>query len=81
LQDEKVKKKIVNVVDGQVENILTSIDVKNVVAKRINSLDMLRVERIILDVMNDQFKWVEIFGGVLGFLIGLFQSLFSLFFR
>jgi uncharacterized membrane protein YheB (UPF0754 family) len=40
---------------------------------------MLRVERIVLDVMSDQFKWVEIFGGILGFLIGMFQSALALF--
>jgi uncharacterized membrane protein YheB (UPF0754 family) len=38
---------------------------------------MLRVEGIILDVMANQFKWIDIFGAVLGFLIGLCQAGFS----
>jgi uncharacterized membrane protein YheB (UPF0754 family) len=73
--------KLMSAADSQIESILSSINIKALVSDRIDSLDMLRVERIILDVMSDQFKWVEIFGGVLGFLIGLFQSLFSHFFR
>jgi uncharacterized membrane protein YheB (UPF0754 family) len=69
--------KLSNAVDGQIENILSSINIKAVVSERVDSLDMIRVEKIILDVMADQFKWINIFGGILGFLIGLFQSVFA----
>ena len=77
--DSFIFEKLVNAVDGQIENILSTINIKTVVSERIDSLDMIRVERIILDVMSDQFKWINIFGGILGFLIGLFQSSLSLF--
>ena len=85
--DDKIKfdnflfDKLMTSADGQIENILASINIKALVSDRIDSLDMLQVERIILDVMADQFKWIDIFGGILGFLIGLFQSLFSFFLR
>jgi uncharacterized membrane protein YheB (UPF0754 family) len=69
--------KIFDTLDVQIENILSSINIKNLVSERIDSLDMIRVERIILDVMADQFKWINIFGGILGSLIGLFQAVFS----
>ena len=75
--DDYLFEKLMAAADGQIENILASINVKTLVSERIDSLDMLRVERIILDVMADQFKWIDIFGGILGFLIGLFQSVFS----
>jgi uncharacterized membrane protein YheB (UPF0754 family) len=75
--DDFIFKKLFETVDGQIENILSSINIKNLVSERIDSLDMIRVERIILDVMADQFKWINIFGGILGFLIGLFQAVFS----
>jgi uncharacterized membrane protein YheB (UPF0754 family) len=81
LQEDRIKAKILAAVDGQIENILASIDIKTLVAERIDSLDMERVERIILDVMADQFKWINVFGGLLGFLIGVFQSTFVYFFR
>jgi len=81
LQEDRIKAKILSAVDGQIENILASIDVKTLVADRIDSLDMEQVEKIILDVMSDQFKWINVFGGLLGFLIGLFQSTFTWFFR
>jgi uncharacterized membrane protein YheB (UPF0754 family) len=75
--DNFLFEKLMSAADGQIESILASINIKSLVSDRIDSLDMLRVERIILDVMADQFKWIDVFGGILGFLIGLFQSLFS----
>ena len=72
---------LMNAADRQIENLLVSINIKALVSERIDSLDMLRVERIILDVMSDQFKWIHIFGGILGFFIGTFQALFSFFMR
>ena len=91
LNSDNIKKKLTNTAstsiknitssEGIIENLLKTINVKALVADRIDSLDMLRVERIILDVMSDQFKWINIFGGILGFLIGLFQVAFSYFLR
>ena len=77
--DDFLFEKLMSAADGQIENILSSVNIKALVAERIDSLDMLRVERIILDVMADQFKWINIFGGILGFLIGAFQAVFSRF--
>jgi uncharacterized membrane protein YheB (UPF0754 family) len=47
------------------------------VTERIDSLDMLRVERIVLDVMADQLKWINLFGAILGALIGGSEVLLS----
>ena len=77
--DDYLFEKLMSAADGQIENMLSSINIKTLVSERIDSLDMLRVERIILDVMADQFKWINIFGGILGFLIGAFQAVFSWF--
>jgi len=81
INEQRVQKKLLAAVDGHIENILSSIDIKKLVSDRINSLDMLHVERLILEVMRDQFKWIYFLGGVLGFLIGLFQAGFTFLFR
>jgi uncharacterized membrane protein YheB (UPF0754 family) len=78
--DDYLYGKFVSVVNEQIENMLETIDVKNMVKERIDSLDMIRVERIILDVMANNFKWIDIFGAILGFLIGSVQVLISVFF-
>jgi hypothetical protein len=65
--------------DEHLEALLGSINIQKLVADRINSLDMLRVEGIVLDVMASQLTWINVFGAILGALIGVFQTLFSRF--
>lgn len=75
--DTRLCQKILLIMDEQIEALLKSINIQVLVSDRINSLDMIRVERIILDVMANQLKWINFFGAVLGALIGVFQSFFS----
>ena len=64
--------------DKNVDGALSSVNVKVLVSDRINSLDMLRVEKIVLDVMAGQLKWINVFGAILGALIGFMEVLLSI---
>jgi uncharacterized membrane protein YheB (UPF0754 family) len=77
LGEKASAEKIITLVNNAVPGILEQFDVAALVEKRINALPMERVERIVFDVMADKFKWIDLFGGILGFLIGIFQSVFS----
>ncbi|MDR2184851.1 MAG: DUF445 family protein [Treponema sp.] len=63
--------------DAQLAALLKTVNVRTLVSERIDSLDMLDVERIVLDLMANQFKWINLFGGILGGLIGGLQVLLS----
>ena len=76
--DLLLAEKAANALDENIEGALSSVDVKALVSDRINSLDMIRVERIILDVMAGQLKWINFFGGLLGALIGFSQVILSI---
>ena len=82
LKKEKIDfflaEKTADTLSVNVEGALSSIDVKTLVIDRINSLDMLKVEKIILDIMAGQLKWINFFGAVLGTLIGFTQVIVSL---
>jgi len=54
-------------------------DIKNIVLNRINGLNIEGMEDITLKVSKDQFKYIEIFGGILGGLIGLTQVILTQF--
>jgi len=41
------------------------------VTEKVDSLDLLRLERLLLSIMEEQFKYINLFGAFLGFLIGL----------
>lgn len=76
LSDYVTEKALVLVSQKTIE-ILATLDVGKTVEDRINQLDMASLEKIILDVMREQFKWINIFGALLGGLIGLVQALVS----
>jgi len=73
--------KAAETMDENMDGALSSVNVKALVADRIDSLDMLRVEKIVLDVMAGQLKWINVFGAILGALIGFMEVLFSYFTR
>ncbi len=58
---------------------LAGVDIEGLVVKRIDSLEMERVERIVLDVLSGQLKWINVFGAILGALIGAIQVGISFF--
>lgn len=70
---------ILNLADRQIANALATIDVRSMVRDRIDSLDMLQVERIVLDVLANQLKWINVFGAILGAIIGLAQVALSVY--
>ncbi len=75
--DELLAGKLIQVVDEKVPTMLATLDIKRIVQERVDALAMEDVERIVLDVMADQFKWINVFGGILGALIGILQASLS----
>jgi uncharacterized membrane protein YheB (UPF0754 family) len=69
--------KIIDAVKTRLESLLELVNVRTLVSARIDSLDMLKVEGIVLDVLAGQLKWINIFGAFLGALIGLLEILIS----
>ena len=79
LMDSFLAEKATDALDDNIEGALSSVNVKVLVSDRINSMDMIKVEKIILDVIEGQLKWINFFGAILGALIGLMQVLLSFF--
>jgi uncharacterized membrane protein YheB (UPF0754 family) len=65
-----------NMLAMEVPGLVDSLNIKRVVAEKVNSLDLLRLERLLLSIMEEQFKYINLFGGLLGFLIGCMNLLF-----
>jgi uncharacterized membrane protein YheB (UPF0754 family) len=77
--DASLRDKLLGLAEEQSAAMLRTLNIKTLVSDRIDSLDMAQVEHIVLDVMANQLWWINIFGAILGALIGLFQSAFSWF--
>ena len=60
----------------EVPGLVDSLDIRRTVTRKVDSLDLLRLEGLLLGIMQEQFKYINLFGALLGFLIGLINLLF-----
>ena len=61
---------------SEVPGVVKSINFNKIVTDRIDSFDLLRLEQLLLSIMAEQFKYINLFGALLGFLIGCANLLF-----
>ncbi len=54
-------------------NLENSLDLQAHVTERIKSFDLKKLEQIILEISSRELKAIEVYGGILGFIIGLVQ--------
>lgn len=75
-------KEIVGHLDRKKETLAAKvkehIDVQEHLIARIDQLDIRRFERLLTDFIARELKHLEYLGGVMGFIIGLLQSLLTL---
>lgn len=75
-------KEIVGHLDRKKEHLAAKvkehIDVQEHLVARIDQLDIRRFERLLTDFIARELKHLEYLGGVMGFIIGVFQSLMTL---
>lgn len=60
-------------------NLQQELDLEKIVTEKVAGFSSDKLEQILLQVMSKEFRFVEIIGGVLGFVIGLLQVLLTLF--
>lgn len=65
-----IQKMASTMLEKEVPGLVESLDIRNIVAEKLNSLDLLRLEGLLLSIMEEQFKYINLFGALLGFLIG-----------
>ncbi len=60
----------------ELSGLVQAINIKELVSEKVDTLDLLQLERLLLGIMEEQFKYINLFGALLGFLIGLVNLLF-----
>lgn len=76
---EWVSERVLGLVHERVPVVLASLDVKSLVVNRIDGLDVAQVEGLLMRVIRRHLKWINVFGAILGALIGLLQIAMRLF--
>ncbi len=62
--------------ENEVPGLVQSLNIRKIVTEKVNSLDILKLEGLLLSIMEEQFKYINLFGALLGFLIGCLNILF-----
>ncbi len=59
--------------EGLVEKFQESIELKEVVSRKVEGFDMVKLESLLMDLISKELAYIEVVGAVLGFIIGLTQ--------
>jgi uncharacterized membrane protein YheB (UPF0754 family) len=82
---EKIKNVFMKEMEGMlpqmirnyVEGMRTDLDLEEIVTAKVSAFSSDKLEEILNAIMKKEFRFVEIIGGVLGFIIGLIQVLIT----
>ena len=66
------------IMKNYMNNLQEDLDLEKIVTQKVSGFSSDKLEQILNDIMAKEFRFVEIIGGVLGFLIGLLQVLLTL---
>jgi len=75
----KNKDKISEEIIETLSNNLDNISIKERVEEKLKDIDDKELNKIILRIMKEEFKHIEVLGGIIGFVIGIFQIILYLF--
>ena len=70
---EEIQAMLPQVIGQFADSLSTKVDIEKMVTEKVASFSSDRLEALLLAVMTKEFRFVELIGGVLGFLIGLIQ--------
>ena len=65
------------VINNHMKHLESQLDLEKIVAEKVAGFSSDKLESILNQIMSKEFRFVEIIGGVLGFIIGLLQVLIT----
>src|SRR5699024_10734047 len=76
----KLKYNLVNYFSKNMTKIINKLQLADVIKKQIDSFELSKLESLVMDVANKEFKMIMLLGYLLGGIVGVFQGIFVLFF-
>lgn len=74
---EEINTLLPEVIGKYADGLSQKVDIEKMVTDKVANFSSDKLEEILVSIMNKEFRFVEIIGGVLGFLIGLIQVLLT----
>lgn len=76
--DEEGDKIITEFIEDVITKTTTDIKISKMIEDKINNFEMEELESIAIKTVKAELKHIEILGGILGFIIGIFQGIIIL---
>lgn len=73
---EVLFKQVAEILRKEVPPLLETLNIRRMVEEKVNSLDILTVENLLLAIMKEHFLYINLFGALLGFLLGAINLFF-----
>lgn len=70
---------VIKLIKSNLKYALNAVNIEKIVKDKINALPLPEVENILFSFMKEHFKWINILGFFIGFMIGLAQALMVFF--
>jgi uncharacterized membrane protein YheB (UPF0754 family) len=70
-----IYQQLAEVLKKEVPPLVETLNVRRMVEEKVNGLNLLQVEGLLMGIMQEQFKYINLFGALLGFFIGLLNLL------
>ena len=74
---EEIEKNLPEVISNTITKIEDKLNIEEIVTNKVNQFSDEKLEQLLLDITAKEFTFIEIIGGVLGFLIGTIQLLIA----
>jgi uncharacterized membrane protein YheB (UPF0754 family) len=70
---EEIDVLLPEIISKYADNLSSQVDIEKMVTDKVSNFSSDKLEEILESVMSKEFRFIEIIGGVLGFVIGLIQ--------
>ena len=72
---EEVDSTVPEVVDSYFGDIEERFNVEEIIKEKVNNLPSNKLEKLLMNLLEKEFKFIEYIGAVIGFIIGWIQVL------
>ena len=77
--EDEIREGIDELSEEMIIKTKNSINIKEIIEDKINELDLYELETIILQIVKNELRHIEVLGLILGFFIGIVQGIITIF--
>jgi uncharacterized membrane protein YheB (UPF0754 family) len=76
----EVRLQLPDMMNSYIRHFEDNLDIEEMIAEKFSLLSSDRLEQVMNEILSKEFKFIEILGGIIGFIVGLGQAGMMLFF-